>query len=114
MPFRTKPLLEGWVAEFAASGRGVGGAIRVIDQDGSDGSDTGLITVMLDDASTVIYLQPSAPRDPAWIVTFEGREEAFSLAPEGVARMSAGLRLVADLGDFLQTKSSDYLEAHPS
>ncbi|GAB3401065.1 hypothetical protein GCM10027515_09310 [Schumannella luteola] len=112
MPFRTKPLLESWVEEFDGLGYGADERIRVIEQDGSEGADTGLITVSLNDASTVIYLQPVAPGDPRWVINFEGRDDTFALTPAETSRLSAELAMVSTLCAFLEAKSTAYIQAH--
>ncbi|TPW74276.1 hypothetical protein [Schumannella soli] len=112
MPFRTKPMLEAWIDEFSGLGYPAHELIRVLDQDGSDGSDTGLITVGLNDASTVVYLSPVAPGEARWLITFEGREETFALTPAETSRLSAELAMVSTLCAFLEAKSTAYIESH--
>jgi len=112
MPFRTKPMLESWIAEFGELGYPAQQTIRVLDQDGSDGSDTGLITVSLNDASTVVYLAPIGPGEARWVITFEGREDTFALSPAETSRLSSELAMVSTLCAFLEAKSTAYIESH--
>jgi hypothetical protein len=110
MPFRSKATLETWLEEFRADGRRVPGSVAF--QDGADGHDTGLVVLQLTNAGTYTYMQPVAPHDPRWEVTFEPRENSVSLAPSEVEAMGRELQLVAALCEFLQEKSAEFIESH--
>lgn len=78
----------------------------MIPQDGSDGNDTGLVAVRLQDSPTDIYIEPPSPASgPEWTITFEPREQPVTLGARAVARMSEGVAVLAALCTFLQEKS---------
>jgi hypothetical protein len=109
MPFRSKATLEAWLEEFRASGNDVPGSVAL--QDGYEGNDTGLVVLRLSNAGTYTYMQPVAPHDARWEVTFEPREGSVSLCPADVDAMGAELRRIAALCEFLQAKSAAHLGA---
>src|SRR5689334_14439732 len=61
MPFRSQRTLDAWLAEFREQGHPVAGSLKVMEQDGHDGADTGLVGVRLANATTVTYIQPERP-----------------------------------------------------
>jgi hypothetical protein len=109
MPFRNVRTLESWVAEFQQLGHTSEGSIRVIPQDGEDGSDTGLVGVQLLNSPTEIYIEP--PRHPGaeWTITFEPREQTVTLGSTQVQSMSRDLAILAALCAFLQSKSEAFM-----
>jgi hypothetical protein len=109
MPFRSKATLETWLEEFRAAAHDVPGSVAF--QDGADGHDTGLVVLRVSNAGTYTYMQPVALHDPRWEVTFEPRECTVSLAPAHVDAMGKELQLVAALCEFLQSKSTAYIDA---
>ena len=110
MPFRSQATLEGWLDEYMSAGDGIA-AFEVLKQDGSDGSDTGLVVVRLKNASTDVYMQPVAPGDPHWEVAFGARPHEFSLGTEQVRALAAELMAAASLCTFLERKSVLHLES---
>lgn len=114
MPFRSKAILDEWITEFLGRGNHIPGSIDVLMQDGSDGSDTGLVFLILRDAQTEVYMQPAGPGQPEWEVTFERREMERTLTVEQVDALAAELALVADLCRFLEAKSVEYTRTHPA
>ncbi|MFB2555641.1 hypothetical protein [Herbiconiux liangxiaofengii] len=113
MPFRSKEVLEAWLSEYDADGESVAGYAEVVVQDGSDGSDTGLIVIQLKNATTDVYMQPVALGDPHWEVTFTARERDLALDADGVLALSTELSSAARLCGFLERKSLEHVEAHP-
>lgn len=109
MPFRSKATLEAWLEEFRAAGNDVPGSVAF--QDGLEGSDTGLMVLRLSNAGTYTYMQPVAPHDARWEITFEPREVSVSLSPADVDAMGAELRRIAALCEFLQAKSAAHISA---
>lgn len=111
MPFRSIATLQSWVDEFAQRSYDAGAAIRVIPQDGSDGGDTGLVAVRLQDSPTEIYIEPpSTVSGPEWTITFEPREQPVTLGAHAVARIAEEVAVLAALCTFLQEKSDAFTE----
>jgi hypothetical protein len=108
MPFRSRATLEQWLAEFAELGYPRVGTLRVIEQDGDAGANTGLIALDLDNAATSVFLQPIVQGSPSWVVTFESREDAIVLDPAQVSGLAAELSIVSALCAFLQAKASSF------
>jgi hypothetical protein len=104
MPFRSKDSLAGWLAEFDELGYPSPVTTRVIDQDGSDGANTGLVAAQLT-SGLAVYIQPDVPGGSRWVVTIEAREDATDLSPAEVTRLSAEFATVAALCAFLEEKS---------
>ena len=114
MPFRNAATLQRWLDEFAAAGNVIVGSTHVMEQDGADGADTGLVGVGLMNASAITYMQPEAPDSARWLVTFEPREESIELDADAVAALARELEMVAKLCAFLQAKSAEYLDVGAS
>ena len=74
MPFRNATTLQRWLDEFLAVEHRADGSIRVMEQDGAGGADTGLVSVRLANASTVTYIHPEGAGSTTWLVTMEPRE----------------------------------------
>lgn len=109
MPFRSKALLEAWLAEYA--GRMPGSHLaRVAVQDEDAGGDGGLVVLPLNGATTSVYMQPAALGSPEWRVTFEARAEAMVSTSADVRILAAELVAAADLTDFLEEKSRLHLK----
>jgi len=104
MPFRSKDALTRWLTEFAALGYPADVPARVIEQDGSDGSNTGLVAARLS-SGLAVYIQPEAPGSARWLVTLEAREDATVLTPAEATRLSAEFATIAALCTFLEEKS---------
>ncbi|WP_345802862.1 hypothetical protein AAIB33_07200 [Microbacterium sp. AZCO] len=110
MPFRTITTLQLWVDEFAQRNHAVVSRIRVIPQDGSDGADTGLVGVRIPDSPTEIYIEPpTGGVGSEWSITFEPREEPVRLGARAVRKIAGEVAFLAELCDFLQTKSDAFL-----
>lgn len=109
MPFRSKDTLQAWLDEHAAGGADGGGVAYVADQEAVDGRDSGLVVYPLRNATTSVYLQAVAVRQPDWRVTIEAQPEVTELSPEEVYDLCRELRNVADLCAFLQAKSVEHL-----
>jgi hypothetical protein len=108
MPFRSKEILERWIGDYAVD-HSEAAAFEVLRQDGSDGSDTGLVVVRLRKASTEVYMQPVAPGDPHWEVVFSARLDELSLDPQGVLDLAAELMATAALCTYLEGRSQQHL-----
>lgn len=111
MPFRNRETLEAWLREFEAMGYAMPDHVRVIQQDGEHGANTGLVALTLENPPTVITVQPREPYAVDWIVTIERREDAVALTGPATMKYSDALASIAVLCAFLQTKSEGYL--HP-
>ena len=109
MPFRSMNTLESWLEEFRQLGYPIAGTIRVIQQDGDEGANTGLVAVNLAHASTVTYIQPDPDGSPEWLVTMEPRESAVTLDSESVMGLATELSVVSALCAFLQAKSRAFV-----
>jgi hypothetical protein len=108
VPFRSRALLEAWLAEYASSVPGAHRA-RVAVQEEVGGSDSGLVVVPLDGATTSVYMQPAELGSPEWRVTFEARADAMVVTSADVRMLSQELAAAADLVDFLEEKSRQHL-----
>ena len=105
MPFRSLRTLESWLAEFGDLGYRFGGEVKVIQQDGADGADTGLVAVRLVDAVTVITIQPEIRGAARWVVTMEPRDAAVTMDAPTLLNLAAELSVASALCAFLQAKS---------
>ncbi|MFB2554237.1 hypothetical protein [Herbiconiux liangxiaofengii] len=112
MPFRSKDTLERWLAEFLAGGRSFPGTVEVLPQDGTDGGDTGLVVVGLKYAPTQVYMEPAAPGDPHWTVTFLAREVDTALDVTRLQLLAGELSLVSELCAHLQARSTAHVLEH--
>ncbi|MCS5714042.1 hypothetical protein NVV95_05695 [Herbiconiux sp. CPCC 205716] len=115
MPFRSKEVLESWLADYrseSSAGARVAEYADVAVQDGSDGSDTGLVIIGLRNATTDVYMQPVALGDPHWEVTFAARDRDLALSTEDVVALSQELAAAAELCAYLERRSREHLEAH--
>ena len=104
MPFRSRASLADWLVEFDALEHSVEVDARVIEQDGSQGADTGLVAVRTT-GGLEVYIQPDDPDSARWVVTIEAREEATELSPAQATRLSAEFATIAALCAFLEEKS---------
>lgn len=110
MPFRSREVLESWLAEYAASVPDAHPA-RVAVQEEESGEDGGLVVVPLTNATTSVFMQPAGLGDPEWRVTFEARPEAMVVSSSDVRMLASELAAAADLLDFLEAKSRLHLGA---
>lgn len=111
MPYRNLATLTEWVAEFRSLGYQIDDSLRVIAQEGEDGSDTGLVALVLGGSTTSVYVQPTTVGSTRWCVTFEARDEAIEMSAAGVSGLSAELAVLAALCAFLEAKASALLSA---
>jgi hypothetical protein len=109
MPFRSLHTIEGWLDEFRQLGYPLSASMKVIQQDGEHGSNTGLVGVTLSNAGSTSYIQPDAIGSTRWMVTFEPRDSAITLDPAGVMQLSAELATVSALCAFLEAKSHEFV-----
>lgn len=110
MPYRSLPLLEAWLNEFAEA-HPLGGLARVIPQDGTLGGDTGLIIFPLGGGTTSVYIEPVAVGDLRWRIHFEPREQEAVMSSAQVHAMAVELEMAAALCDFIEVKSTAHLTA---
>ena len=101
MPFRSRDELADWLAEFGDVGSA---SVRVIEQDGSEGNNTGLVAAELSSGLDV-YIQPDAQDSRRWVVTIEPREDATELSAGEVTRLASEFATVAALCAYLEEKS---------
>ncbi|MCS5497790.1 hypothetical protein NY547_11135 [Cnuibacter physcomitrellae] len=106
-PYRSRALLEQWVQEFREQGHSIAGDLDVALQDGSDGGDTGLVIVHLENEYADIYLQPRQG-DPFWEATLTSRLRDRPLTPYQLAALASELVVAGNLCTFLQFKSLDW------
>ncbi|MCS5715737.1 hypothetical protein NVV95_14395 [Herbiconiux sp. CPCC 205716] len=113
MPYRTQEILSQWLEEFLAAGRRIDGLVEVLRQDGEDGADTGLVVIELANAPTTLYLEPVAPGDPRWAVTFLARDIDAARSSERVGALAAELAVVAELCRHLEARSASWESPTP-
>ena len=109
MPFRNATTLQRWLDEFLTMEPRGDASIRVMEQDGAGGANTGLVSVRLANASTVTYIQPEGAGSTTWLVTMEPRETPVVLESDAVAELAEELDTVAKLCAFLERKSAEYM-----
>ncbi|HCJ48172.1 MAG TPA: hypothetical protein DHW40_02375 [Microbacterium sp.] len=111
MPYRSLATLETWLEEFTTD-HVLGGLVRVVPQDGSEGADTGLIVFPLGGGTTTVYIEPTETgADARWRIHFEPREHEAVMTSAQVHSMAAELDMAAALCDFIETKSTEHLAA---
>jgi len=103
MIFRSRDTLQAWLTEFQSLDYPSDRTLRVIEQDGADGADTGLVALQLAGGLSA-YVQPDG--DDTWVVTFGYGEESFELDAATVSRLSSELATVSALCGFLQAKAA--------
>jgi hypothetical protein len=111
VPFRTRELLQEWLAEFVATGPRIPGELEVLRHDDDAEGDTGLVVVRLKNAGPYAYLEPVAPGDPRWQVVFAPRHDELTLDVARLQELSHELVTAAQLCDFLEAKSREHLAA---
>ncbi|QMU97108.1 hypothetical protein FVO59_07610 [Microbacterium esteraromaticum] len=109
MTFRSKATLEAWLDEFR-SAREAGDLIRVIIQDGSDGSDTGLVIVPVKNSSVSIFMQPISIGGEGWSVTLEPNDENTVLDSHQLHALASELAVAAELCSYLEARSVGHQE----
>jgi hypothetical protein len=109
MPFRSLHTIEAWLDEFRGLGYPLDPSIKAMQQDGQNGSNTGLVGVTLAGAgASAAYIQPDELGSTRRVVTFEPRETDVTLDPAGLLRLSSELATVSALCAFLQAKSNEF------
>ncbi|MFI8632853.1 hypothetical protein ACIGEP_09690 [Microbacterium sp. NPDC077663] len=109
MPFRSRETLERWVDEFHEA-RGAGERIKVIVQDGTDGDDTGLVIVPLENATVTIFMQPVEVGSATWSVTIEPHPDSTTLSSFQLHGMAVELSVAAELCAYLEARSVGHEE----
>ncbi len=110
MPFRSKETLEQWVGEFHDA-REAGDLVRVLVQDGSDGSDTGLVVVPLRNATLSVFMEPVEIGDAQWRITLEPQPDFTILSSHQLHSLAAELAVAAELCAFLEARSIGHEES---
>ncbi|WEK13479.1 MAG: hypothetical protein P0Y48_13625 [Candidatus Microbacterium phytovorans] len=110
MPFRSRETLEHWLAEFHDA-RGAGDLIRVIVQDGTEGADTGLVVVPLQNATVSVFMEPIDIGDARWRITIEPQPDTTILSSHQLHGMAVELQVAAELCAFLEAKSFGHEES---
>lgn len=107
--FRSLVTLGSWLDEFRRLG-GIGpGLLKVIQQDGDDGADTGLVACQLESPGTWAYIQPERPGSAQWMVTLEPREDSVTMSAGDILDLASRLALLSELCAFLQAKSEAFV-----
>lgn len=109
MSFRSKETLEAWLEDFRRE-REAGELVRVIIQDGSDGSDTGLVIVPLKRSTMSIYVQPARIGADRWNVTLELQDQPSVLNSHQLHALSVELAVAAELCAYLEARSVGHAE----
>ena len=109
MPFRSLMTLRAWLDEFGELGDVAPGTLKVIEQDGDGGANTGLVAFRFENASTVAYVQPERAGSMTWMVTLEPRESSITIDAAGVRDLADELALLSTLCSFLQAKSEAFV-----
>jgi hypothetical protein len=101
--------LRSWLDEFSELENVTPGALKVIQQDGDGGANTGLVAFRFENASTVAYVQPERPGSMTWMVTLEPRESSITIDAAEVRDLADELALLSALCAFLQAKSEAFV-----
>ncbi len=101
-------MLEQWVADFVDLGYLVASDVRVVEQEDSDGRDTGLVVVGLVHAEGSIYLEPAGYDEPLWRLTLSATEHGETMPHHVLASLAAELVVAGNLCTFLQWKSLEW------
>jgi hypothetical protein len=109
MPFRSMATLESWLEEFQQLGYPVLGTMKVIQQDGDEGANTGLVAVELVHGAVASYIQPDSDGSPELVATMEARDDALTLDAESLLNVAAELSVISALCSFLQSKSDAFV-----
>lgn len=107
-PRRPRALLQAWVREFIEQGHQITSTIRVVDQEDSDGRDTGLVVVGLVHGQGSVYIEPVGYDNPLWQTTLGSSETDDILTPYELAGLAAELVVAGNLCSFLQWKSLEW------
>ncbi|MDU0328539.1 hypothetical protein RWH43_17400 [Microbacterium sp. KSW2-21] len=107
-PRRSRARLQQWVAEFVDLGYLVASNIRIVDQEDSEGRDTGLVVVGLVHAEGSIYLEPAGYDEPIWHLTLSATEHDETMPHHVLASLAAELVVAGNLCTFLQWKSLEW------
>ncbi|TGO04920.1 hypothetical protein [Serinibacter arcticus] len=109
MPFRSKETLERWLEEFTSQ-RGAGDLIKVVVQDGPEGSDTGLVIVPLRDSTASIFMEPLGLGEQKWRITIEPQADLTVLTSHEVNAFAMELLVAAELCSYLEARSVGHVE----
>ena len=109
MPFRSLVTLKSWLDEFREIEDVGSGLLKVIQQDGDGGADTGLVACQLETPDSWAYIQPELPGSARWMVTLEPREYAVSMDAGEVRALAGRLALLSELCSFLEAKSEAFV-----
>jgi hypothetical protein len=109
VPFRNLETLSAWVEEFEQLGYRLDGKLKVVQQDGAHGANTGLIVVVLTSPPTYFTVQPENKDSTRWAVTIEARNGPVSLDPAELLNFAGSISVLSALCAFLQTKSQAYV-----
>lgn len=101
-------MLEQWVAEFVDLGYLVASDVRVLEQEDSEGRDTGLVVVGLVHAEGSIYLEPAGYDEPLWHLTLSATEHDETMPHHVLASLASELVVAGNLCTFLQWKSLEW------
>lgn len=108
--FHSKETLESWVADFVEA-RTAGDEIRVAVQDGSDGEDTGLVLIPLENAPNAVWIEPRDSGDElSWHVFIEPSNDTIELTSFELNALTHELQIAAELCAFLQERSLGHYE----
>ena len=109
MVFRSKETLEQWLSEFHAA-RAAGELIKVVVQDGFDGSDTGLVVVPLKSSTISIFMEPVEIGDARWRITLEPQPDTTILSSHELQGLAHELSVAAELCAYLEARSAGHQE----
>jgi len=101
--------LESWLDEFKQLGYPISGTLKVIQQDGDEGADTGLVAIELAHGAVASYIQPGVDGSVEWVATMEARDDALTLDAESLLAVAAELSVISALCTFLQSKSQAFV-----
>lgn len=104
MPFRSRDTLAEWLAEFERLGHAAGPEVRVVEQDGSQGANTGLVAATLTSGFR-LYIQPVSLDSDRWVVTIEPSEDAVELRADELSRLATEIATIEALCVFLETRA---------
>lgn len=107
-PRRSQELLREWVQDFINQGHLVASDVRVVDQEDTDGRDTGLVVIGLEHADGFIHLEPVGYDEPLWQVTLSLDDGDATMPPYVLASLAAELVVAGNLCTFLQWKSLEW------
>lgn len=106
MPYRDPSHVEAWVGEFLHALPGLAGRISVLPENFAEGSESSVVVVSLEGASTVTSLQPAIiDGRPVWQTVFEPRDLPIALDSAGITSLAHDLTDLATLCTWLQKRT---------